>query len=79
MRRPPRKFASKFDEADVIARFEGAFANRMLLKMVMLAETDRPFVGRLQSDSAVGAIADMSTLDRHAPAAGHTTKVFAHP
>lgn len=79
MRRPPRELGRKLMQVNVVPVFECYFADPVLLDMVGPAQADRPAVGRLQSDSAVGLTPDMSALYRTLGAAGDRAVMLAHP
>lgn len=79
MGRPPRELYCKFNEVQIVARLEANFSDFVLLKVMILAQADRPLVGGFEANAAIGAAADMSAFDREVAAARHRTAMTSHP
>jgi hypothetical protein len=62
MRGPRREKLGERLEVDAISFLKGCLTNQMLFGMVMDAQAERPPIGRLNSDTAIGAQADMRTF-----------------
>src|SRR6476660_8241164 len=77
--RPRRELLGQFDEVQVVLRLERFLANDVLLEMVKMAKADRPSIGGFQSQTSVGAAANMSALDGPVQAATHGTAMPPDP
>jgi hypothetical protein len=77
--RSSRKFLRYGDKVEAMRFLEGEFTDQVLLGVVMLAQTDRPAVGRLERDPAIGTRAHVRTFDRELFAAGHRAMMPPDP
>jgi hypothetical protein len=64
VRRTLRKLDGERAHIYAVTPLKCGFTDAMLLHVVLAAQADRPPIGWLQSDSAIGIRADMGTLDR---------------
>jgi hypothetical protein len=71
MRGPFRKKFSKRLEVNGIPLLKGCLTDQMLLGMMMDAQAERPPIGRLNSDTAISAQADMCAFHVGRYAARH--------
>jgi hypothetical protein len=79
VRRTPRELQRKLNKINLIPRLETWLPNAVLLRVMLAAQADRPFVGGLQAPSAVSAAANVRALDRKPVAPGDGTMMPPHP
>jgi len=73
------KLPGKFEQVQVVIGLKSFLTNIVLLKMMMLAKADRPFIRRLEAQTSVGAAANMGAHDRPAAAAPHRAEMPPDP
>ncbi len=64
MRRSTGKLLRESQQIDAVTFLERAFPDPMLFRMVHSAKAQRPSIRRFETLSAIGAAANMGTLDR---------------
>jgi hypothetical protein len=70
MGRRSGEFPGKLDEANIVSRLERCFACPVLLEMMEPTEADRPFVGRLEGETAISPGSNVCAFDWQTAASG---------
>ena len=79
LRRAARKLTCELKQVQFVTLCKRAFADTVLLGMVIPAQADHPSVRRLECHATVGAPAHVCAFDRHEQAPRDRAVVTAHP
>ena len=75
----PRELSRELKKTQVVSLLERTFSNGVLLKVVVVAQANRPTVGRLHPHPTIGAAPHVGAFDREPLASWYRAMMLPHP